>query len=60
MCRFYVAALEVQKAARRRRKRNEREEIRQLRDAQYRFARLAFDKWQMERMEVQPLIDNTL
>jgi len=36
------------------------DEIRQLRDAQYRFARLAFDKWQMERMEVQPLIDNTL
>jgi len=54
MCRFYVAALEVQKAARRRRKRNEREEIRQLRDAQYRAARLAFEKWKKERLGVLP------
>jgi len=30
------------------------EEIRQLRDAQYRAARLAFEKWKKERLGVLP------
>lgn len=35
------------------------EEIRQLRDAQYQFARLAFEKWQEERLCALSLVDNT-
>lgn len=35
------------------------EEIRQLRDAQYQFARLAFEKWQKQRLVVSLLVDNT-
>lgn len=35
------------------------EEIRHLRDAQYQFARLAFEKWQKERLGALFLVDNT-
>ena len=36
------------------------EEISQLRDTQYQFARLAFEKWQKERLGTLSLVDNTL
>lgn len=34
------------------------EEIRQLRDTQYRAARLAFEKWQKKRLGVLPVVDD--
>jgi len=36
------------------------DEIRQLRDAQYQFAHLAFEKWKKERMGSQTLVENQL
>ncbi len=36
------------------------DEIRQLRDAQYQFANLAFEKWKKERMGVKTPVENQL
>lgn len=36
------------------------DEVRQLRDAQYQLAHLAFEKWKNERMGVKTLVENQL
>ena len=36
------------------------DEIRQLRDAQYQLAHLAFEKWKKERIGAKTLVENQL
>jgi hypothetical protein len=36
------------------------DDIRQLRDAQYQFAHLAFEKWKTERIGADTLVENQL